>query len=110
FFANQKGLPLLFRNDPLESLKVSSTFDSIPFVRDYLQKEIEGQLRELFMEDLPAILHRLSLRMFVRDYAEPDIQKETAERLDGPDEGVPPIDPLGIPPQSPRHGTGYSDR
>ena len=35
-FSKQKGLTLVFRNDPLEALKVSSTFDSIPFVRDYL--------------------------------------------------------------------------
>jgi len=34
-FSRQKGLTLVFRNDPLESIKVSSTFDSISFVRDY---------------------------------------------------------------------------
>ncbi|KAI7053468.1 hypothetical protein KC352_g19635, partial [Hortaea werneckii] len=60
-FSKMKGITLVFRNDPLESLKVSSTFDSIPFVRDYLQRTIENQLRILFMEDLPAIIHRLSL-------------------------------------------------
>lgn len=63
-FSKQKGITLVFRNDPLESLKVSSTFDSIPFVREYLQRTIEAQLRVLFMEDLPAIIHRLSLRVF----------------------------------------------
>ena len=67
-FSKQKGITLVFRNDPLESLKVSSTFDSIPFVRDYLQRTIEGQLRVLFMEDLPAIIHRLSLRVFSEEY------------------------------------------
>ena len=34
-------------------------------MRDYLQKEIEGQLRYLLMEELPAIIHRLSLRLCV---------------------------------------------
>ncbi len=67
-FSKQKGITLVFRNDPLESLKVSSTFDSIPFVRDYLQKTIEAQLRVLFMEDLPAIIHRLSLRVFSEEH------------------------------------------
>ena len=67
-FSKQKGITIVFRNDPLESLKVSSTFDSIPFVRDYLQKTIESQLRDLFMEDLPAIIHRLSLRHFSSEY------------------------------------------
>ncbi|KAF2727341.1 hypothetical protein EJ04DRAFT_517307 [Polyplosphaeria fusca] len=93
-FSKQKGITLVFRNDPLESLKVSSTFDSIPFVRDYLQKEIEGQLRVLFMEDLPAIIHRLSLRLWSDEY-----QEETEERLDATEDTVKPIDPLASPPQ-----------
>lgn len=94
-FSKQKGLTLVFRNDPLESLKVSSTFDSIPFVRDYLQKEIEGQLRVLFMEDLPAIIHRLSLRL-----CSPEFQEiETEERLEGTKDGAATVDPLATPPQ-----------
>ncbi|KAL9051241.1 MAG: hypothetical protein Q9162_006130 [Coniocarpon cinnabarinum] len=102
-FSKQKGVTLVFRNDPLESLKVSSTFDSIPFVRDYLQNEIEKQLRLLFMEDLPAIIHRLSLRLFVP----PDHQQASAElnsntHLDnGPSNQGQPIDPLSSPPQGP---------
>lgn len=93
-FSKQKGLTLVFRNDPLESLKVSSTFDSIPFVRDYLQKEIEGQLRVLFMEDLPAIIHRLSLRLWSPESQELEIE----ERLDGNNDTTAPIDPLATPP------------
>ncbi|POS83384.1 hypothetical protein EPUL_005986 [Erysiphe pulchra] len=72
-FSRQKGLTLVFRNDPLESLKVSSTFDSIPFVRDYLQKEIEIQLRTLMMDDLPAIIHRLSLQLWCTDYVSKEL-------------------------------------
>ncbi|CBX96074.1 ERMES complex subunit [Plenodomus lingam] len=94
-FSKQKGLTLVFRNDPVESLKVSSTFDSIPFVRDYLQKEIEGQLRVLFMEDLPAIIHRLSLRLLSPEFQE----LETEERLEGNNDTAPAIDPLASPPQ-----------
>lgn len=94
-FSRQKGLTLVFRNDPLESLKVSSTFDSIPFVRDYLQKEIEGQLRVLFMEDLPAILHRLSLRLWSTEYQEMDDEKAA----DSSKDTTAPIDPLASPPQ-----------
>ncbi|QDS69431.1 hypothetical protein FKW77_005363 [Venturia effusa] len=95
-FSRQKGMTLVFRNDPLESLKVSSTFNSIPFVRDYLQREIEKQLRNLFMEDLPAILHRLSLRMWSPEYRELD------DRLmDKENDSTLPIDPLNTPPQDP---------
>ncbi len=55
-----KGITLVFKNDPLESVTVSSTFDSVAVLAKYLQQEIEGQLREMFREDLPAIIHRLS--------------------------------------------------
>ncbi len=102
-FSRQKGLTLVFRNDPLESLKVSSTFDSIPFVRDYLQKEIEGQLRVLFMEDLPAILHRLSLRLWSPDYRELDNSNGLQE---GTKDGTIAIDPLSSPPTNPVDGFG----
>jgi distribution and morphology protein 34 len=102
-FSRQKGLTLVFRNDPLESLKVSSTFDSIPFVRDYLQREIEKQLRNLFMEDLPAILHKLSLRLWSPEYRELDDKLMEPE-----DEDVIPVDPLASPPQDPVDWMGMS--
>lgn len=99
-FSKQKGITLVFRNDPLESLKVSSTFDSIPFVRDYLQKTIEGQLRVLFMEDLPAIIHRLSLRVF-NEEGQANASKEEEEQadIDAVEAGERPIDPFAGPAQ-----------
>ncbi|KAI0383048.1 hypothetical protein F5Y04DRAFT_251703 [Hypomontagnella monticulosa] len=95
-FSKQKGLTLVFRNDPLESLKVSSTFDSIQFVRDYLQRTIEGQLRTLMMDELPAIIHKLSLRLWCPDQLprEDVLPKESAE-----DEAV--VDPFAnLPPEA----------
>ena len=59
-----KGITLVFKNDPLQNVDVSSTFDSIEVIRGYLQQEIEGQLREMFREDLPGIIHRLSQKWF----------------------------------------------
>ena len=102
-FSRQKGLTLVFRNDPLESLKVSSTFDSIPFVANYLQKEIEGQLRVLLMDELPAIIHRLSLRIFVPEHKEPENVNSAAVELSAED---PVIDPFASPPQDPVDSTG----
>ena len=99
-FSKQKGITLVFRNDPLEALKVSSTFDSISFVRDYLQKEIEGQLRTLLMDQVPAIIHRLSLRLFVPEFRE----KEDIELAKESDNSVTEetiTDPLASPPQDP---------
>ncbi|KAL2856055.1 hypothetical protein BJY01DRAFT_188149 [Aspergillus pseudoustus] len=102
-FSKQKGITVVFRNDPLESLKVSSTFDSIPFVRDFLQKEIEGQLRILFMDELPAIIHRLSLRLWVPEYrvGEELETQATATTAEGPGQ-----DPLASPPQDPVDALG----
>ncbi|KAK9237109.1 hypothetical protein V1525DRAFT_344731 [Lipomyces kononenkoae] len=61
-FSKAKGATLVFRNDPLESIKISSTFDSIPAIARLIQSQIENQLRLLFREDLPAIIHKLSQR------------------------------------------------
>lgn len=97
-FSRQKGLTLVFRNDPLESLKVSSTFDSIPFVREYLQMEIEGQLRTLLMDEVPAIIHRLSLRLWVPEYQDREDQGLTKSNINPP-QGDKAVDPLASPPQ-----------
>lgn len=60
--SRQKGITLVFKNDPLESVNVSSSFDSVGVIQGYIQREIEAQLRELFRSDLPSIIHRLSQR------------------------------------------------
>lgn len=99
-FSRQKGLTLVFRNDPLESLKVSSTFDAIPFVRDYLQKEIESQLRTLLMDEVPVIIHKLSQRLWVPEYKEKEDQ-ELVQQLQDPATKEKPVDPLASPPQDP---------
>ena len=94
----------MFRNDPLESLKVSSTFDSIPFVRDYLQKEIEGQLRTLLMDEVPAIIHRLSLQ-WVPDFGGRTDQ-EVGKGAEAPAKDEYITDPLASPPQDAVDSTG----
>ena len=60
--SKQKGITLVFKTDPLQNVDVSSTFDSIAVIQKFIQREIEGQLREMFREDLPGIIHRLSQR------------------------------------------------
>lgn len=47
------------------------------------------------MEDLPAIIHRLSLRLWSPEFEE----LETEERLEGNHDTTAPIDPLASPPQ-----------
>ncbi|EAW10446.1 MDM34 family protein [Aspergillus clavatus NRRL 1] len=107
-FSKQKGITVVFRNDPLESLKVSSTFDSIPFVRDFLQKEIEAQLRILFMDELPAIIHRLSLRLWVPEYRAGEDFETQAEKAETANGEGPGQDPLASPPQDPVDALGHA--
>ncbi|KAK5946690.1 ERMES complex subunit [Knufia obscura] len=102
-FSRQKGLTIVFRNDPLESLKVSSTFDSIPFVANYLQEVIEKQLRTLFMDELPAIIHRMSLRLWVPEHK---AQEEMALREEEDTQDESAVDPLASTPQDPVDSTG----
>ncbi|KAI9352163.1 hypothetical protein BDR26DRAFT_907376 [Obelidium mucronatum] len=56
-----KGTTLVFKNDPLEKVDVNSTFDGVASVRRFLQSQIEGQLRQMFKEELPMLIHKLSL-------------------------------------------------
>lgn len=105
-FSKQKGITVVFRNDPLESLKVSSTFDSIPFVRDFLQKEIEAQLRILFMDELPAIIHRLSLRLWVPEYRDGDQAMDSTDNTETATSEGPGQDPLASPPLDPVDSLG----
>ncbi|KIY52301.1 hypothetical protein FISHEDRAFT_25718, partial [Fistulina hepatica ATCC 64428] len=58
--SKQKGITLVFKTDPLQNVDINSTFDSIAVLQKFIQREIEEQLRQLFREDLPGIIHRLS--------------------------------------------------
>lgn len=58
--SRQKGITLVFKNDPLERVDVSSSFDGVESVAGFIQSEIENQLREAFRSDLPSVIHRLS--------------------------------------------------
>lgn len=66
-FLRSKGLTLVFRNDPLDSIKVTSTFDTVQVLAKFLQKQIETQIRDLFRETLPTLIHRLSLKYLLSD-------------------------------------------
>lgn len=61
-FSKTKGLTLVFRNDPLDSIKVSSTFDTVQVLAKFLQEQIENQIRDLFRETLPTLIHKFSLK------------------------------------------------
>lgn len=64
-----RGVTLSFKNEPLESVLVHSTFDNVPSIRKHLQCEIEQRLRDLFKEELPFLVHTLSMEP-MRRFAE----------------------------------------
>jgi len=92
-----KGITLVFKNDPLQNVEVSSTFDSVEVIRGYLQQEIEGQLREMFREDLPGIIHRMSQTWLGRGGGGGKVEMPYKDNPDGP--GVSPSAGLGTPGQ-----------
>lgn len=56
-----RGITISFKNEPLESVHVSSTFDTMPPIRKHLQREIEQRLADLFREELPLLIYHHSL-------------------------------------------------
>ncbi|KAI8871285.1 hypothetical protein GQ42DRAFT_162123 [Ramicandelaber brevisporus] len=59
--SESRGVTLEFKNEPLEHVRVSSSFDDVPAVARFLQKEIQEQLCALFRYDLPQIIHEMSM-------------------------------------------------
>ncbi|KAI7946523.1 hypothetical protein MJO29_011050 [Puccinia striiformis f. sp. tritici] len=74
-----EGVTLVFKNDPLESVQVSSTFDSLAAIQTFLQSEIERQLRDLFRTELPSIIHQLSRRWLGRDNTDGPVQSQVEQ-------------------------------
>ncbi|POW12697.1 hypothetical protein PSHT_08001 [Puccinia striiformis] len=74
-----EGVTLVFKNDPLESVQVSSTFNSLAAIQTFLQSEIERQLRDLFRTELPSIIHQLSRRWLGRDNTDGPVQSQVEQ-------------------------------
>ncbi|KAJ3107805.1 AdoMet-dependent rRNA methyltransferase spb1 [Phlyctochytrium planicorne] len=89
-----RGITLVFKNDPLERVDVNSTFDNIPNIRRFLQNQIEGQLRKMFQDDLPLLIHNLSLEFIQKK--EDDIRGPGGANMGKepppPEEEVEPVD------------------
>ena len=57
------------------------------------------------MDELPAIIHRLSLRLWVPDYRARE-DEELAQKAQNPTSEEQPVDPLASPPQDPVDSSG----
>ena len=78
--SKQKGITLVFKTDPLQNVDINSTFDSIAVIQKFIQKEIEGQLRQMFREDLPGIIHRLSQQWVKAKVEAPYLDKKPSSQ------------------------------
>ncbi|KAH8982662.1 hypothetical protein EDB86DRAFT_2812068 [Lactarius hatsudake] len=76
--SKQKGITLVFKTDPLQNVDINSTFDSIAVIQSFIQREIEGLLRQMFREDLPGIIHRLSQQWVKAKVVSPYLTKPPA--------------------------------
>lgn len=74
--SKQKGITLVFKTDPLQNVDINSTFDSIAVIQKFIQREIEEQLRQMFREDLPGIIHRLSQQWIKAKVEAPYLNKQ----------------------------------
>lgn len=57
----RRGVTVSFKNEPLESVLVNSTFDSVPAIRTHLQREIQTRLSHLFKEEIPLLVHQMAM-------------------------------------------------
>jgi len=80
--SKQKGITLAFRSDPLEAVEVSSSFDSIPSTKRFLQNQIEEQIRKLFLEVLPKLVHSISLNQKAKDETQSNANSDDEENQD----------------------------
>ncbi|CAK9440279.1 uncharacterized protein LODBEIA_P43790 [Lodderomyces beijingensis] len=90
-FSKSKGLTLVFRNDPLDSIKVSSTFDTVQVLANFLQKQIESQIRDLFRETLPTLIHQLSLKYLSLDNNMSELRTRLAANITSSDNTTLPL-------------------
>ena len=98
--SKRKGITIVFKTDPLQHVDINSTFDSIAVIQKFIQKEIEGQLRQMFREDLPGIIHRLSQQWLQAKVEAPYLEERTFPRVPRPLSLYEPTSPAFSSPLS----------
>ena len=89
--SKQKGITIVFKTDPLQHVDINSTFDSIAVIQKFIQREIEDQLRQMFREDLPGIIHRLSQQWVKAKVEAPYLSKGTVPQVPRPPSWHEPV-------------------
>ncbi|KAL4260599.1 Mitochondrial distribution and morphology protein 34 [Pleurotus pulmonarius] len=108
--SKQKGITLVFKTDPLQNVDINSTFDSIAVIQKFIQREIEGQLRQMFREDLPGIIHRLSQQWVKAKVEAPYLLKRPPPPPNTPSVYAASAPDLSMTPNSPSTTQAFSSR
>ncbi len=97
-YANRcSGVTVAFKNDPLESIQINSSFDGISTIKSFIQTELETRVREALRTEVPKAIHELS-RQIIHDIFGPIDEVESrlssiASTVTGPVRvRSPPID------------------
>lgn len=106
--SKQKGITLVFKTDPLQHVDINSTFDSIAVIQNFIQREIEDQLRQMFREDLPGIIHRLSQQWMKANVEAPYLSKRAVPQVPRPLSLHEPTSPVFSLPLSLQSAPAYS--
>ena len=106
--SKKKGITIVFKTDPLQHVDINSTFDSIAVIQKFIQKEIEGQLRQMFREDLPGIIHRLSQQWMKTTVEAPYLSKHAVPQMPRPLSLHEPTSPAFSSPLSLHSAPAYS--
>lgn len=81
-YSMQQGLTVNFKNDPLHSITIRSTFDELG-INDLITREIKERIRSSLRDVLPRILHQMSLKWDINKHTQsapalPSLQVDTA--------------------------------
>ncbi|PVU99487.1 hypothetical protein BB560_005491, partial [Smittium megazygosporum] len=80
--SKRNGVTLVFKNKPLQSVSINSSFDNVPFIQKKLQSTIENVLQNLLVEELPKIIHDISVRRIAEQELALEKERLEKERLE----------------------------
>lgn len=86
---SNKGVTFCFKNDPLENIQVSSSFDNVPTIRKFINNLIKTQISSFLLDDIPNIIHTFSLEKMEHK------NQKNKERSNSFDSSVPNSPNLG---------------
>lgn len=79
--SKKKGVILVFRDDPLKSIKITSSLDSIPEAANRIKPEIEQEIRLVFQNTIPEMLYELTSNAIEQTSEAPDNLQTSVESL-----------------------------